>query len=72
MFLRTRMFLAAGFVVASIGVASASPIIYTATFTVSGSLGGVSYTNQLVTLTGIGDTDSILDATANPVSVTCR
>jgi PEP-CTERM motif len=57
--MRFRLFLATIMVAASTGVASASPITYTATFTGSGSLGGVSYTNQLITLTGIGNTADV-------------
>jgi hypothetical protein len=39
--------------------AKASPITYTESATVSGSLNGVSFTNELLTLTGTGDTASV-------------
>jgi PEP-CTERM motif len=52
----TNSLFAAILLAASTLSASASPITYTDTFTGSGVLGGVSFTNQLVTLTGIGDT----------------
>jgi hypothetical protein len=37
----------------------ATPITYTESFTGSGSLGSTSFTSQLITLTGVGDTDNI-------------
>jgi hypothetical protein len=39
--------------------ASATPITYIETFIGSGALNGVSFTNQLVTFTGIGDTTNV-------------
>lgn len=39
----------------------ATPITYTESFTGSGSLGSTSFTNQLVTLTGMGDTDNVIN-----------
>jgi hypothetical protein len=39
----------------------ATPITYIESFTGSGSLGNTSFTNQLVTLTGVGDTDNVVN-----------
>ena len=44
--------------------AKASPITYTESSTVSGTLNSVSFTNELLTLTGTGDTASV----TNPIS----
>jgi hypothetical protein len=52
-----------GLVAATVGRAGADPITYTESVTASGSLGGTSFTDALVTLTAMGDTGSI----TNPV-----
>ena len=39
----------------------ATPITYTDSFIGSGSLGSTSFTDQLVTLTGVGDTDNVYE-----------
>jgi hypothetical protein len=44
------------------GLAQAGPITYVESVTASGSLGGTSFTNQLVTLTMIGNTSGVLSA----------
>jgi hypothetical protein len=59
--MRFRLLIATVVLVASTIAASATPITYTDTFTGSGSLGGVSFTNQLVTLTGVGDTANVTE-----------
>src|SRR5579862_1176439 len=46
------------------GVASAAPITYTETLTASGTLGGTTFTDALVTVTLTGDTSNV---TAGPV-----
>jgi hypothetical protein len=48
--------------------AKASPITYTESATVSGSLNGVSFTNELLTLTGTGDTANVV-TNGNPYNV---
>ncbi|RYG36553.1 PEP-CTERM sorting domain-containing protein [bacterium] len=42
-------------------VASAVSITYKTTVTASGSLNGASYSNALITLTGLGDTDNLVN-----------
>ncbi|MEO6982148.1 MAG: PEP-CTERM sorting domain-containing protein [Edaphobacter sp.] len=39
----------------------ATPITYTDSFIGTGSLGATSFTDQLVTLTGVGDTDNVYE-----------
>ena len=43
----------------------ATPITYIESFTGSGSLGNTSFTSALVTLTGVGDTDNVLNQAGN-------
>ncbi|MEO6982343.1 MAG: PEP-CTERM sorting domain-containing protein [Edaphobacter sp.] len=43
----------------------ATPITYIETFTGSGSLGSTSFTDQLITLTGVGDTDNVVNQGGN-------
>lgn len=43
----------------------ATPITYIESFTGSGSLGNTTFTNQLVTLTGVGDTDNVVKQGTN-------
>ena len=45
------------------GTASANPVTYTETATVGGSLNGVSFSNQVITLTGSGNTANITQPT---------
>jgi hypothetical protein len=50
--------------------AKASPVTYTESATVSGSLNGVSFTSQLFTITGTGDTTGISGITNHFVTAT--
>jgi hypothetical protein len=55
------------------GTARADLITYTETATVTGSLGGTSFTNALVTITGTGDTAKVTGSSpifTNPVTAT--
>jgi hypothetical protein len=54
-----RCVLAATISALCVANAKAVPITYTESATISGFLGGVSFTNQLLTLTGTGDTTAI-------------
>ena len=46
--------------------AKAIPITYTETATISGSLNGVSFANELLTLTGTGDTGAVAGPASSP------
>jgi hypothetical protein len=74
--LTSSLFAATLLLTVSTFTAFASPITYTETFTGSGILDGVNFTNQLVTLTGVGDTaDVTLDPFGdflNPVAATVQ
>jgi hypothetical protein len=59
----TRCVLAAIISVLCVANAKASTITYTESATVSGSLNGTSFTNELLTLTGTGDTATIVGTT---------
>lgn len=48
-----------GFCLLAAGLARATPIVYTESATVSGSLGGTPFTNVLITITLTGDTANI-------------
>lgn len=61
---RSSCTLAFGLAILLCGVAGpveAVPITYTLSATATGTIGGSTFTNALVTLTGIGDTDNIVD-----------
>ena len=69
----SRCVLAAIISVLCVANAKAIPITYTETATISGSLNGVSFANELLTLTGTGDTAAITAGSGifrNPVTVT--
>jgi hypothetical protein len=57
--MRFRLLIAIVVLAVSTVAASATPITYIETFIGSGALNGVSFTNQLVTFTGIGDTTNV-------------
>jgi hypothetical protein len=50
------------------GPGTASPVTYTETATISGSLGGQSFSGDLLTLTGSGDTANVTGSFVNLVS----
>ena len=73
----SRCVLAAIISVLCLANAKAIPITYTETATISGSLNGVSFANELLTLTGTGDTAAVAPASStgftgftNPVTAT--
>ena len=66
----TRCVLAAIISVLCVANAKASPVTYTESATVNGSLNGVSFASQVITITGTGDTTNISGSPfiTNPLS----
>jgi hypothetical protein len=66
----TRCVFAAIISVLCVANAKASPVTYTESATISGSLNGVGFTNKLFTVTGASDTTNIQNHFINPLVAT--